>query len=343
MTSTNGIRVGSLDIPIHNNNRSFTPAQNGNAGKIQIVLILGSNRKTNTIIDSLRPAGVDIHQAVARHSHKTSESGVRVHKTEFNFSDESLSDLFSTVRTDLVISTIAGGQFETQQCIIDNAIRASIPRFMPAEFGHDSMNPKIQYRLPHHRERARVLEYLHDQASQDRISYLALATGTTLDQDLHSGRLGFDMQWQSATLQGPGDEIFAASSTQWLGRVVLAAIRLWDEVQNQYLYVSGLTTSPNEVLDALERETGEIWEAGRGEVGECVCEGEKRIASGFPDAGMFLLERSILYDPDLGAVDAFVKKDAKGQLGLKPELLEGIVKRALHQHGHHGKRGCGCD
>jgi hypothetical protein len=243
-----------------------------------------------------------------------------------------------------VISTIAGGSFETQKHIIDSLIEASIPRFIPPEFGQDSLNPRLHERLPPSKERARTTEYLRQQAQAEHISWVGIATGVTLDRGLLSGNLGFDIKWQSATLNGQGHEQFAASSSAWIGKAVLEIVRHWEEVKNQYLYASGLVTTANDIVAAFEKATGKDLEVGRSDVEQCVHEAERRLKQGFPDAGMFLMERSVLYDESLEAVKPFQNQDAKHVLGLREERLSDIVHGVLHDEEHHGgKPGCGCD
>ena len=228
--------------------------------------------------------------------------------------------------------------------MIDSAIEAGVSRFIPHEFGHDSLNEKIQDRLPPQRERARTIEYLRELASDGRISWVAVATGAVLDRGILSGNLGFDIKWQSATLHGKGSARFAASSSPWVGRVTLAVIEHWKDVQHQYLYASGMITSAGKVVGALEKARGKTFEVGRQDIDECVREAESRIEKGFPDAGMFLMERSVLYDESLDAVRPFDQTNAKIKLGLEEERLEDIIKSVMHDYEHHGgNAGCGCD
>ncbi|KAK4548735.1 hypothetical protein LTR36_008508 [Oleoguttula mirabilis] len=251
--------------------------------------------------------------------------------------------MFAQAKPDIVISTTSGGSYDTQKLLIDCAVEAKVTRFVPAEFGHDSLNEKIQERLPPLREKARTIEYLNRLSAGGRISWVAIATGCLLDYGLQSGNLGFDLKWQSATLHGNGDERFAASSVHWLGQVVRSVITHWDQVQNRYLYVAGTVTSSNEVLQCLEDASGKQWQAGRAETAECVREAERRIERGFPDAAMFLMERSLLYDQGLAALQPFSKQDAKSTLGLQEERLKDVVQSVLHHAKHHSSEGCGCD
>lgn len=312
----------------------------GDSGYIPDLTSHQDNYAGSSIIKALGNSNLEVHVA---HPHEPSSpiDSVTYHTQQSN---KPLSPLLSSIKPDLVISTSAGGSYETQKSIIDSTIDASIPSFIASEFSHDSLNIKLHDRLPPSRERARVIEYLRAHASEGRISWVGIATGTTLDRGLLSGNLGFDVKWQSATLHGQGDEGFPASSSPWIGKVVTAVIQHWEDVKDQYIYASGMTVSANQVVAALEKETGKTFEVGRQDVEQCVREAERRFEQGYPDAGMFLMERSVLYDTSLDAAGAFERQDAKARLGLEGEKLESIIHGVLHDEKHHGgKPGCGCD
>lgn len=150
------------------------------------------------------------------------------------------------------------------------------------------------------------------------------------------------MKWQSATVHGTGEERLAASSSAWHGRVAYAIVQHWDEFKNQYLYLPGMITSANEILSALQSVTNQKWERGEVEIEEIVREAEKRIERGWPDAGMFLLERAVLFDEGLGAVKPFLDNDGKAGSGLEMEDVMEVVRDAVREFGKNGKGDCGC-
>ncbi|KAK5188077.1 hypothetical protein LTR16_008793, partial [Cryomyces antarcticus] len=160
---------------------------------------------------------------------------------------------------DLVISTGSGGDFELQARIIDAAIAAGVARFIPAEFGHDSRNERVQERLPPSKQRALVIEYLQSKAIEGDIEWTALAVGVLLDERLRSGDLGFELAWQSATVHGTGDEHFAATSFERVGVAVASILLRWEDVKDRYLYCSGCSVTANEIVRALEKVTGKEW------------------------------------------------------------------------------------
>lgn len=258
-----------------------------------------------------------------------------------DFSPASLKSVFAG--QDLVINTTAGGDFEQQIGIIDAVIAAGVRRFMPHEFGHDTLNKGITDRVLKSAGRAKVIEHLRKKAIQTKdFEWVGAATGYTLDTGLISGNLGFDMEWHSATIHGIGTETFAASSLQRVGQVVARVIAHWEAVKNQYIYAAGVLTSANEILRSAEKVTQREFTVGNYDVEDCIKEGETRIQRGYPDSGMFLLERSILYDEQLCAAEPFELCSSNELLQLTPESVEGIVANAYHDLKHHGKPGCGC-
>ena len=252
--------------------------------------------------------------------------------------------LFTNIKPDLAINTLTAVHFDNQKQIIDAAVENGIKRFVPSEYGHDSKNKDLQERLPPYKERSKAIEYLQQLSNDGKIQWVAVATGTVLDRGILNGNLGFDIKWQSAALAGNDNVRFPGSSSPWDGKVIAAIIMHWDEVKNQYLYATGLTPHAREILKALEKARNKSFAVGRGDVNEHVQEAQKRFKQGFPDAAMFLLERTILYDEDMDNISPFQKDDAKAKLGLEGEKLEDIIKAVMHDYEHHGGHGgCGCD
>lgn len=253
---------------------------------------------------------------------------------------QSIRDALATItpKPDILISAHHGGDFDLQSRIVKATIQANIPRFMPSEFTHDSMNQIVQERLPPHKERARLLETLRHQSS---IEWVGLATGYPLDQRLKDGHMGADLTWQSATVYGSGDELFAASSLDFVGEVVAVIVTHWNEVTNRYLCLAGIMTSSKEVLRELEAQMGREWTAVYVEKEKCIEEADRRMQGGWPDAGMFLMERSLLSESTV--FQRFEgDRQLMGQLVLSEQSIREMVAHIIHSHQHSGKADCGC-
>ncbi|EOD44875.1 putative -like family protein [Neofusicoccum parvum UCRNP2] len=338
------------------------PDGSHSGSSIRNILIIGDTDVSRAILHVLRQ--LDPTRQLALLTSPTNVPSpataalTRGHATTTDFSAASLRAAFAA--QDLVISTVGGNDYGLQTRIVNAAVAAGVPRFVPAEFGQDSLSPGVRARLPPSAERARVVQYLRamekdddddddttatgevngkvngeEEVEKDKyvqiettsgyhnpFSWVALAVGTILDTKLVNGELGFDIKWQSTTVHG--------------------VVERWDSVRNEYLYAAGCITTADEIVKCLQKSTGKEWSVGLVETEECVKEAEKRLARGYPDAGMLLMERSVLYDRSLEAVDSFKTKSANEILGLQQEKVEEIVKSAVHDFEHHGKAECGC-
>ena len=214
-----------------------------------------------------------------------------------------------------------------------------MPRFVPAEFGYDSLNPVVRELLPPYVERAKVIDFL--KGKQAQIEWVGLATGLDINRRLVDGNMGVDLAWQSATVYGKGEDKFAASTPGFVGELVKAVIENWADFRNRYLCISEVSTSYREILDALERETESKFEVGYLEKEEGFNEAKRRIDGGWPDAGMFLMERAALANKE--CFEGFARdEDVKATLKVHAHSLNSIVKDVVHDFNHHGKGGCGC-
>ncbi|CAA9958923.1 NmrA multi-domain protein [Pyrenophora teres f. maculata] len=316
---------------------------------IEKIVILGNWELCPIIIAALlpsksQPTAPQYHITVLTYPSQTLNlpshvpSSDVVHRKS-DFSTASLLGAFSG--HDLIISTMSGGDSDLQIRIIDAAVAAGVKRFIPDEFGHDTLNRSIQTRIKKYAGRAKVIDYLQHM-SKSAFEWTAIATGYILDTNLVSGNMGLDMEWYSATIHGNGTEPFAASSLERVGSVVASTVDHWDEVKNQYIYAAGIITSTNEVLRCVEKVADRAFTVGHYNVEESILEGQQRIERGYPDSGMFLLERSILYDKQMHASAPFRTQNMNEKLGLSPESVEAIVEKAYHDLKRRGKSGCAC-
>lgn len=283
------------------------------------------------------------HNHERSHNHDHSAPNPRHHPVDTT-STSSLVTLFTSLspRADLLISTAHGGNHALQTTLIRSAIESRIPYFLPCEFGHDASNSRIRALLSPWEQRWLTITELR---KQGEVEWLGLATGYPLSARLRDGNAGIDVQWHSASIYGGGGERFAASSTEFVGRLVLAVIRNWSRLpRNSYLCVAECVTSFDAVVAALERQLGVEFAVQRNETELAVRESEKRIKAGWPDAGVFLMERAVLGDKEV-EYERIFERDARevgGLLGIGEAGVEGLVNEVLMELRENGRGDCGC-
>ncbi|KAJ5024012.1 hypothetical protein J3E73DRAFT_426013 [Bipolaris maydis] len=243
----------------------------------------------------------------------------------------------------ILIQQHCSGDSDLQISIINAVIAARVKRFVPNESSHDSLNKQLQARLPKHAERAKAINHLKNLSdASPNFGWMAVATGYTLDTKIVNDNMGVNMEWQSATFHGTGMGLFAASSLARVGQVVARLLAHWEKTKNQYIYAAGATISANQALKSVEEMTGQEFAVGSYGVEECVEEGPKWIERGYPDSGLALPERNILYDDQLNSSAPFGTYNANDMLGLAPESANSMVTEAYHRLKNLGKLGCAC-
>jgi hypothetical protein len=95
-------------------------------------------------------------------------------------------------------------------------------------------------------------------------------------------------------------------------------------------------------LRSAEKATGRAFTVGYYDVEDSIAEGRKKIDRVFPISGMFLLERSVLYDEDLDTSTPFPIRQRGRHTGLEQQLVEVIIKKAYHHLKPLGKPRCDC-
>ena len=186
-----------------------------------------------------------------------------------------------------------------------------------------------------------------------------------------SGNTGIDLKWQSATIYGSGSEIFFAGSTSsFVGKAVAAVLSHWNDddsdsglvsaagsggakgsngvdggsIVNKYLCIPALKLTLEQLVSGIEKETGRNYECVYVDRENLFEEAEKRLRGGWPDAGMFLMERGVLCDEECNrGFFGAEAEELREMLGLEWEDLRNIIRDVVHEVRHRENGGCGCD
>ncbi|EGU73298.1 hypothetical protein FOPG_18697 [Fusarium oxysporum f. sp. conglutinans race 2 54008] len=209
------------------------------------------------VVEALLAAGFHVTALARESSSATFPPGVDVKRVDY----DSVESLKSALQDqDAVVSTITPTLLSKQVQIIDAAIAAGVRRFIPSEYGintrtvdHDGLKamvgPKIQ-----------TVDYLIEKSKgTPSLSWTGLATGLFLDWGLARGFIGFDQTTKSARIIDSGNERFFTANVPFIGKAVAAILTHPEETANKYLTIASFTTTQNEILKLIERETGEKW------------------------------------------------------------------------------------
>jgi nucleoside-diphosphate-sugar epimerase len=167
---------------------------------------------------------------------------------------------------DALILTIAGSHVESQKKLIDAAFKGGVKRVMPAEFGScDSADDKTNEILPLMKGKKDVRDYLLSIQAKQRegggnLTWTSLVTGHFFDYGLSGGLLKFDVKARKAYILDGGNIKFSASNLDFIGKAVIKILDKPKETENKLLYVHSHYVTQLELLEVLERVTGDKFE-----------------------------------------------------------------------------------
>jgi nucleoside-diphosphate-sugar epimerase len=167
---------------------------------------------------------------------------------------------------DALIITIAGSHVESQKKLIDAAFKGGVKRVMPAEFGScDSADDKTNEILPLMKGKKDVRDYLLSIQAKQRegggnLTWTSLVTGHFFDYGLSGGLLKFDVKARKAYILDGGNIKFSASNLDFIGKAVIKILDKPKETENKLLYVHSHYVTQLELLEVLERVTGDKFE-----------------------------------------------------------------------------------
>ncbi|KAF4949147.1 hypothetical protein FSARC_13565 [Fusarium sarcochroum] len=291
----------------------------------KVAVVGGSGLLGTKVVNSLLNAGFEVTAITRNESSATFPDKVTVKRVDIT-SVDSIKD--AVTGQDAVVSTAATAATGNQKIIIDAAIAARVPRFIPSEFGIPSReyrDTKIGAILA---GKVSNTDYLIELAKKhDWFSWTGLSTGLFLDSGLRSGGGFINIKDRKVRLVDSGNEPYSTTTLSFVGDAVAAILKKPDETANKYLDIAGVTTTQNEVLKIAEQATGDKFEVSHISGAELEKIGDEKIAKkDFSAFGDYL--QQFLFADGVGH-SLKGDKNAIGLLGLQTENLEEVIKSVV--------------
>ncbi|KAI0380277.1 NAD(P)-binding protein [Hypomontagnella monticulosa] len=297
------------------------------AGSINNVAVIGaSGNLGKEVVKELLKAGFKVTAFARENSTATFPSDVIVKKVDYQ-SVESLTAALEG--QDAVVSTIATVAVGGQTPLVDAAIAAKVKRFIPSEFGINTRkidNTGIGSIL---QAKVKTLDYIIEKSKQNPwFTWTGISSGIFFDWGLNFGTAGFNKDTKSAVIFDSGNEPVHASNLPFIGKAIAAVLSQPEKTANQYFTIASFNPTQNQILEIVEKETGEKWKVEHASTEEQEKIGLDKLSKGDFSAFPNLLRRHIYAD---GAGHAVQGADnAIGFLGLEEEDLATTVKEWLH-------------
>ena len=147
------------------------------ASPIKNVILIGAGGRIGPYIISAFDADPYFTVSILSRGSSTSTfpSHLKVHRIGDDYPEDQLLEAFKG--QDAVISTIAPSNVAHQKTIIDTAIKAGVKRFVPSEFGSDTLNDNAMAILPQFfKEKKETVEYLKAK-EKEGLTWTAVVNG----------------------------------------------------------------------------------------------------------------------------------------------------------------------
>ncbi|KAH0541941.1 hypothetical protein GP486_008679, partial [Trichoglossum hirsutum] len=175
-------------------------------------------------------------------------------------SDYSPSSLLTAfTNQDAVISLIAGSAVLEQKKMIDAAVQAGVKRFVVSEWGADTRNDRAREVVSVFAKKVDVVQHARSREGMGNgaFTWSAVVTGPWFDRSLRLGLLGFSIPNRHGLLHSSGSTPFTATTLSTVTRSLLYILTTFvSTTKNRYIYLSSFTTTQNDILECLKRQTG---------------------------------------------------------------------------------------
>lgn len=224
---------------------------------IKVALAGASGNLGIPVLEALLSANLSV-TALTRKGGKSSKfqhyPGLTIKEIDFNDPD-SIQPAVEGVT--VVISCLATLAIGSQNALIDASCAAGVRRFIPAEFGMDSLNPLCK-ELPVCQPKTATQRYLaHKSREHPEFTWTGIANGLFLDWGLKEGFI-IDVSKHTATLYNGGDILFSATILADVAKAILGIIKKQDETANRLLYIhSALVTQKQLIRYAKDKDDKE--------------------------------------------------------------------------------------
>ncbi|KAI4213314.1 MAG: hypothetical protein LQ351_004055 [Letrouitia transgressa] len=155
---------------------------------------------------------------------------------------------------DALVSTLASLAVGVQLNLVLAASNAGIKRFIPSEFGSNTLNPKSRG-LPVYKDKIAVQNALQKEANAGTLSYTLVFNGPFLDWGLKVGFIA-NVREKSANLFDGGNRLFSTTTLHTIGKAVVGVLKHPGETKNRAVYVHDTATTLKKIVEMVKKATG---------------------------------------------------------------------------------------
>ena len=176
----------------------------------------------------------------------------------------SLDSLVSALQgQDAVVSVIGYFQNKDQDVLVEAAFQpgSTIKRFIPSEYGSDSMNPKVAA-LPSFTDKTAIFDKIKDKiaSTNSNITYTIIACGPFLDLCLQRGVLlgpNANKKDKKVVFHDDGNRPFSTTTLATTAKAIVGVLKNPEATANRAVYVHDVAITQRQLLGVFKKAAGD--------------------------------------------------------------------------------------
>ncbi|KAJ4421078.1 hypothetical protein N0V82_003982 [Gnomoniopsis sp. IMI 355080] len=279
------------------------------------------------IVEQLVSAGFAVTALTRKGGARTFPAGVSAVEVDYDSVDSLVAALQGQ---DAVVSTLNDAFVPAQLKLIEAASQAGVKRYIPSEFGCDTLNPKTAALPVFSGGKIVVQKALREKAEAGSLSYTLVVNGPFLDWGLMVGFL-IDVKNKQAKLYDGGDRVFSATTLADIGKAVAGVLRKLAETKNRAVYVQSAATTLKALVAAGKKASGqpEAWTETVVPVDDLQAEAFAELKKEKPDPAIFAVKfiQVGIFGEGYGAHFEKLDNELLGIKELSASELDALVAR----------------
>jgi len=291
---------------------------------LQRVLLIGAAGNLGSLILKhllSSPSGFSVSVLSRESSTAQFPPSVTISRIGDDYPSSQLVEAFQNI--DVVISAISMAGMHHQYKFIDAAVAAKVQRYIPTEYGLDDLPDWLVDLRPMFRIKHDVRDYLVAK-EKEGLEWTCIVCNVFFEMGVTSGFFQFDWAAKKALLVGGGETKWVATTLDTVAVAVVRAIEKPQVTKNKLLLIQDFRTSQREILDAVQKKTGE-WQVEEEEYEKWSEDAKQQVRTGDDSALSKLTFATVLTGSEWEGRPEF----GNHLLGLSPKTFQEAIASAL--------------
>ena len=157
-----------------------------------------------------------------------------------------------------MVSCVGAFGLAAQPNIVEAASAVGVKRFIPAEFGADTLNPQTRA-FPILKDKIQIQEMLAEKYEQSGMTYSLLFTGLFLDWGLENGMI-LGVESRKGTLYDGGKTVISTSTIATVAKGITGCLLHPEETKNRGVYIQDTAISQNRLVELTNKVNPGEWD-----------------------------------------------------------------------------------